>query len=298
MLMVVTNCSLTGFFLPHTHSAEPSPPPCSHQQMKLTNEPRDCSTSPQPEPQPQVNCARLGSPRRSLPPQGELPDPQLCSRANSSRAQIGGVIGALRGGCLRVEESLQGEKHLGLPGLAGGPTARGINSISLARGQQQPARLGSQAFVWLASVLLLCYHVHLPLFCQMSGFCTSCFFCLDPTSSAPSLQGLFSESRKAFQIPPIPRHQILGGQTAPEGGMSDLRRKVRLEASGVTSGHFLLRATRAGQRGGVPRKRKRVGDRKVKWILLRHPLLEEPSPAIPILYPALPRANVPGHTQA
>lgn len=54
------------------------------------------------------------------------------------------------------------------------------------------------------------------------------------------------------------------------------RRKVRLKASGVTSGHFLLRATRAGQRGEVPRKRKRVGDRKVKWILLRHPLPEEP----------------------
>lgn len=103
-----------------------------------------------------------------------------------------------------MEESPQGEKHLGLAGLAGANT-RGINSISLARGQQQPARLGSQAFVWLASALLLCYHVHLPLLCQMYGFCTSCFFCLDPTSSAPSLQGLFSESRKPSQIPPHPQ---------------------------------------------------------------------------------------------
>lgn len=103
-----------------------------------------------------------------------------------------------------MEESPQGEKHLASL-VWQGPTARGINSISLARGQQQPARLGSQAFVWLASALLLCYHVHLPLLCQMSGFCTSCFFCLDPTSSAPSLQGLFSESKKPFQIPPHPQ---------------------------------------------------------------------------------------------
>lgn len=114
LLMVVTNCSLTGFFLPHTHSAEPSPPPCSHQQMKLTNEPRDCSTSPQSEPQPQVTVLGLDHLEGPCHPRENCQTlssaPQLA--AAGPRKEEGTSNWDPEGSCLRVEESPQGEKHL------------------------------------------------------------------------------------------------------------------------------------------------------------------------------------------
>lgn len=121
-----------------------------------------------------------------------------------------------------MEESPQGEKHL----------------ASLVWQRPAAACQPGSSGLWLASALFICYRAHLPLLCQMSGFCTSCFFGLDPTSSGPSLQGLFSKSRKPFQIPPHPQASNPWWANSPRRRDElPLERKVRLKASGVTSGH-------------------------------------------------------------
>lgn len=100
-----------------------------------------------------------------------------------------------------MEESPQGEKHL---------------ASLVWQGPAAACQSGSSG-LWLASALFICYLAHLPLLCQMSGFCASCFFWI-PHHLALAFKAFSLSLESLSKSHPIPGIKSLVGKQPQKAG--------------------------------------------------------------------------------